>query len=186
MGSRNAPIPDGVESARCLEVDRVVRIVRHRVREVEGDSEVLRTAIAQVPRGQTVREVLVVQRGEGRAGLHASRSMLACRVPDKGGAERLVEGRPVVDPVAEGVVHRIGVVAEAQGGVAVRPSALLLERLGKVPVVQSEPRQDPGAEQLVDEPAVEVEPRSIDRLPVGAHARPAHREPVRVDAEVAS
>ena len=88
------------------------------------------------------------------------------------------------DTVAERVVHGLGVVAEPVRGVAIRPSALLLERLRQVPVVQGEPGQDAGAEQFVDETAVEVEAGLVDVPVARLHPRPAGGEPVRVEAEL--
>ena len=89
-----------------------------------------------------------------------------------------------VDPVAERVVDGLGVVAEPVRGVAVRPAALLLERLRQVPVVEREPGQDARAEQFVDEPAVEVEPGLVDDAVARLDARPAGGEAVRVEAEL--
>ena len=57
-------------------------------------------------RGEAVGEVLVVQGGERRRAARVRPGrVLAAGVADEGGAERLVEGGPVRDPVAEGVVH---------------------------------------------------------------------------------
>ena len=58
------------------------------------------------------------------------------------------------------------------------PAALLLQRLRQVPVVQRQPRQDVGIQQLVDEPLVEVDALRVERAAVGTHARPRGREPV--------
>ena len=93
-------------------------------------------------------------------------------------APRLVEGRPHLDPVAERVVHVERVLGEPLRGVADGPAALLLQRLRQVPVVQRQPREDVGIQQLVDEPTVEVDALRVERAAVGAHARPRGGEPV--------
>ena len=82
----------------------------------------------------------------------------AFQVADPGRAERLVEGRPVLDPVAEALGDDGGVRGEVLGGVARRPAAPVLERLRQVPVVERDERGDAGLQQAVDQPVVEVEP----------------------------
>jgi hypothetical protein len=103
----------------------------------------------------------------------------------KSRAPRLIEGGPSPDAVAERAVHQRSVLGETQGGVARRPAAAILERLGQVPVVQREPRIDVMREQLVDEPPVVVEAAVVTgpatrRLYPG----PGHGEAVGVEAEL--
>ena len=192
------PVPEPVDAARGVEVDGVARVVRHGRGEVERDAEAQAVqppgvapsadrcdgrSLADGVGGEAVRQVLVVQGGQCGIGLAAARCVLARGVADEGGAQRLVERRPVVDPVAERVVDCHGVVAEAVGRVAVRPASFLLQRLRQVPVVERQPREDARAEQLVDEAAVEVESGRVHRAVAGNDARPGGREAVRLEAE---
>ena len=115
----------------------------------------------------------------------ATRGVHADGIAEQRGAERLVEGGPVLDAVTERRVGGLGVVGEPQGGVAVRPAALLLECLREVPVVEGEPGQDAGVEELVDEAAVEVEAGGVDVAVARLDARPAGGEAVGVEAQLA-
>ena len=92
----------------------------------------------------------------------------------------------MLDPIAEGGGHDVGVLGEVVRRRPLRPAALVLQHLGQVPVVQRDVRLDPGGEQLVDEPVVEVEARRGDvTATVGDHPRPGDREPVGAEAEFA-
>ena len=99
-------------------------------------------------------------------------------------APRFVEGRPHAHPIAQGVVHVERVLGEAGCRVAVRPPALLLQRLRQIPVVEGEPGQDARIQQLVDETLVEVDTGRVHRAAVGPHARPRRREAIGVQAHV--
>ena len=57
-------------------------------------------------------------------------------------APRLVVADRVRHDVAEGVGHRAGIDGEALGGVARRPAATVLQRRGKVRVIQRDHRLD--------------------------------------------
>ncbi len=113
QGLEERAVPQGVDAAGRVEVDRVGRIVRDRVREVQRDAELLGAARPQLPHGEAVGEVLVVECGEGRRRIGHARGVLAAGVGDERRAERLVEGRPVGDAIAEGVVDDRGVVARS-------------------------------------------------------------------------
>ena len=137
-----------------------------------------RVARAQLAHRLTVTEQQVVRGEHALGGAVVPGRVQAGGVAEERRAPRLVEGRPHVDPVAERVVHVERVLGEPVGGVAVGPAALLLQRLRQVPVVQRQPRQDAGIEQLVDEPLVEVDALRVERAAVGTHARPRGREAV--------
>ncbi len=93
----------------------------------------------------------MVHGASGAGAIALARGVVAGLVREQRAAPRLVERRPVGHPVAEGVEDDPRVVHEPLGGVAARPAALLLERLGQVSVVQRQPGGDPVVEQLVDE-----------------------------------
>src|SRR6185312_943542 len=91
---------------------------------------------------------------------------------------------PGVDSIAETIVHVEGVLDEAGCRVAVGPAALLLERLGQVPVVEGQPRLDALGQEFVDELRVEVEPLLVDRAAIRSHARPRGGETVGLEPHI--
>ena len=101
-------------------------------------------------------------------------------------APRLVERYPSLHVAAERPRDDVDVLGEALGGVAHAPTALVLERLGQVPVVEGERRLDAPGAKPVDQPVVEVEPALVGRtLARGLYPGPGDREPVRGDAKLA-
>ncbi len=138
----------------------VGRIVARRVlgTEVQDDSDLgVGHPVTQPLDGQAVTEEQVVGGGEAvgdrsPAGRHEPRG-----VAEVARAVRLVERRPVLDAVAEGGGHDVGVLGEVERRRPLRPAALVLEHLRQVPVIQRDVRFDAGGEQLVDETVVEVE-----------------------------
>ena len=98
----------------------------------------------------------------------------------------LIEGHPVVDPVAEHFECRAGEVGETARGVATGPAAVaILERLRQVPVVERRHRADATLEKAVDKPLVEVEAGLVaPPIAIGKQARPGDAEAVRRQAEV--
>ena len=120
-----------------------------------------------------------------RLGL-AARRVVPPAVPDPGDDPRLVVRDPVGDAVAEARRDGLDVLGERIDRVAHGPAARVLEHLRGVPVEERHVRRDAVAEQLVDEPVVEVEPGRVDAAPaLGQDARPGDREPERVEAELA-
>ena len=117
------------------------------------------------------REHQVVGGGDRLPAVVDARRMAPEPVAEERGAPRLVQRQPVVDPVAERVEHEPGVLGEAVRGVARRPAAGVLQLLRQVPVEERRVRLDPGLEQRVDEPAVEVEAALVR----GPACRPAAR-----------
>src|SRR5258708_37182816 len=88
-------------------------------------------------------------------------------------------------PVAEPPRHIAGIIGKRFDGVARLPSALVLERLRQIPVVERGKRFDAGLEQRIDEAAVEVEAlriRLTDAL--GKDSRPGDGETVGPDADI--
>ena len=128
--------------------------------------------------------MLVVHRGQRRARLTQPGRMLAGSVADQRGAKRLVERRPMGDAIPERGLHRRRVVTEAEGRFAVRPTAALLESLRQVPVVERKPGHDARRQQLVHQPAVEVETLLVDRAVARLHSRPACGEAVGAQSEL--
>src|SRR5262249_19334290 len=97
----------------------------------------------------------------------------------------LVDREVVLDAVAELLGHVPRVVGKGLRGLDRLPAAVfVLEGLRQIPVVQRRERLDARREQLVHEPAVEVEALRI-RLAAtfGEDPRPRNREPVRGRAD---
>ena len=111
-------------------------------------------------------------------------SMDAGGVAEERRAPRFVEGRPHAHAIPQRVVHVERVLGEAGCRVAVRPPALLLQRLRQIPVVEGEPGQDARIQQLVDETLVEVDAGRVHRTAIGAHAGPRRREAIGVQAHL--
>ena len=96
----------------------------------------------------------------------------------------LVHGHEVLDAIGELAGGIAGVVGEGVGGIAALPAALVLELLGKIPVVESTEGLDAGCEELVEHAVVEVEALGIGCAgAIGEDARPGDGEAVGFDAE---
>ena len=161
------------------------RCRRLRHGEVERDPDAPgMAAAAEDVRRRAVREQGVMGGAQGRGPVGHSRGLRPVRVAEEGRDPRLVVGDPVGHAVAERAEDVPGVVREALDDVARRPTALVLERLRQVPVVERRERRDPALEQAVDERGVEVEPLPIrPAAPVGLDARPRDREAVALEPE---
>ena len=153
--------------------------------QVERDADLrLRTGGTDGVHREAVPQQQVVCGPDGGGCVTPSGRMITGRVPHEGGAPRLVQGGPVLDPVAECTVHNGGVLGKTVGRVAQWPAARVLDRLRKVPVVEGQPRRDAVVEQLVDEAPVEVQSGRVGRAGAGRlHPRPGNRETVRVEAQ---
>src|SRR5258705_1752553 len=88
--------------------------------------------------------------------------VLAGRVAEKRRAPRFVQRGPYVDPIAEGLGGQRGVLGEPLRGVPLPPSAGVLQRLRKIPMVERGDRADAIAKQFIDEPGVEVQTLAVD------------------------
>ena len=115
-----------------------------------------------------------------------ARGVVAPAVTDPRDDPRLVVRDPVPDAVAEPAGDRLDVLGERIDGVAHGPAACVLDRLRRVPVEERHVRRDAVAEQLVDEPVVEVEALLVHvSAPARDDARPRDREAERVEPELA-
>ena len=155
--------------------------------EVERDPDLgaRRVATQDLDR-PAVRQQQVV-RGCERVRLgFAARSVMPPAVTDPRHDPGLVVRDPVADAVAEALGDGLDVFGECIDRVAHGPAARVLEHLRGVPVEERDVRGDPVAEQLVDQPVVEVETCCVDAAPaLGQDARPRDREAERVEAELA-
>ncbi len=181
------------EPAVVLAVDperggRVLGRVGRRVRlpEIERDPDPrVGRCGANHRDGKPVREQQMVGDRDGRGFAPHAWCVLPHRVADPCDDPRLVVGCPVADTVAESLGDDGGVLDERLGGRALAPTALVLERLRQVPVVQREEGIDPVLEQRVDEPVVEVEPGRVHAATsFRQDARPRDGEAECVEAEL--
>ena len=101
-----------------------------------------------------------------------ARGMLADFVAENRNAPGLIMGHPILDPVAQAFHHDIRVIHKGIQGSAVRPTAFIFERLGQIPVVQSDKRLHPGIQQPIHQPVVIIQA-------LLAHAANAIREDAR-------
>ena len=158
----------------------VARAVRGR----EGGLEVQRDAdLAVTPHrlaGQAVSEQQVMRGGERQRVVGSTGRVDPRAVPEPGGHPGLVQGDPGMHVVPERAVDDRRVLGEPRGRVAVPPTALVLQRLRQVPVIERRQRGDAVAVQRVHQPAVVVEARLVRRPPpFGLDPGPRHRESVR-------
>ena len=183
-GLEEHPVPQRVEELGGPDVGLVLGRRPHR-RVVVGAPHALRPRRAQRDRPASVGEQQVVgdvQRVEHQL---PPRGVDADGVPEHRGDVGLVDRHPVGDAIGETLGHDRGVLLEPVDGAAVEPAAVVLERLGQVPVVERGHRVDPGGQQLVDEPVVEVQARGVDgSATVGLDPRPGDGEAVVPGAEL--
>ncbi len=159
-----------VDAACRIDVTRVAGVSRIGDGVIQRDPEVeVRVTAAQFADRLTVCEQLMVRRQQALGDARVTGCVLTARVGEERRAPRFVQGRPDVHPIAESVMHGAGVVEEPVHDVTVRPAAVLLQRLRHVPVIQGQPREDVGAEQLIDQAAVEVDADLVDGPTVRAH-----------------
>ena len=107
-------------------------------------------------------------------------------VSEHGEDRGFVEGREALDPIAVVTRNQRGVVGKPAGTISIGPSATIIERLRKIPVIKTNPSLDSGCQQGIDEPIVEGEPSLIDHPTAGREdARPGDRKPVGPGPELA-
>ena len=84
-----------------------------------------------------------------------ARGELAEVVTEERGNPRLVVGSPLRHAITECAAHDVGVAHECVDGLAVGPSADVLESLWQFPVVERDVRNDALLEEFIDEAVVE-------------------------------
>lgn len=151
---------------------------------VERDADFPGAGRAQGADGKAVADQEVVGGGQRAAALLCAGGVGARGVADEGAAVWLVEGDPAGHPVAEPLRDQSGVVREALRRLAHPPAAPVFQSLGEVPVVEGGGGGDPGGQQFVDQPVVEVQTGGVGRTcAVGLDPRPGDGEAVAVHAE---
>ena len=111
--------------------------------------------------------------------------MDAEHVAEDGENPRLVERHPMLDAIAEVLRADGGIVAEVSRGVAIGPSAEVLEHLRKIPMIERDERLDVVLQQLIDDAIVKVDALLIGlALAVRHDARPRERDARGIQPEV--
>src|SRR3954449_5635165 len=140
----------------------------------------------EVAHHDSVRQQRMVRCPHSGSPVPQARRLDALRVPEEGGHPRLVVGDLVVDETVEAVEHEPCVLRIPLDDVTLRPTALVLESLRQIPVVERRERNDPSLAQTLGEAPVEVEPLHIrGPAPIRLHPRPRDGEPVSLDPELA-
>src|SRR5690606_34302501 len=70
---------------------------------------------------------------------------------------KLVDGKEMMNPVAEFFCYITGVVGKRFCGIATLPSTFILQRLWQIPMVERSKRLNTGCHQFVGEPIVKIE-----------------------------
>src|SRR5690606_11871795 len=70
---------------------------------------------------------------------------------------KLVDGKEMMNPVAEFFCYITGVVGKRFCGIPILPAPLVLQGLGQIPVVERSKWLDAGGHQFVGEPIVKIE-----------------------------
>ena len=112
------------------------------------------------------------------------RSMGTEGVTHETGDPGLVDGRPVRHPVAQAAEDLLGVCGKPVRAVAVEPAALVLERLGQVPMVEGGVRLYAGCQQGIHQAVVESQAERVGcAFPLGEDARPGDRKAVALKTQ---
>lgn len=91
----------------------------------------------------------------------------------------------VLDAIAERADDDRRVVGKARRGVALGPTAGVLQGLRQVPVVERRERPNAGGERRIDQPFVVVEPLRVGRAAaVRLDPRPGDRKTVALQSEL--
>ena len=114
-----------------------------------------------------------------------ARGVLAFAIAQDARGIRFVEGRPVLDPVAEPPHRDGGVFGKPRSGVPVLPAAAVFESLRQIPVVEADPGLDVFRHHGIDQPVIEFEADWIGCATAGREdARPGYAEAVSPGAEL--
>ena len=75
---------------------------------------------------------------------------------------RLIEHRPMLDAVGQPPRHDPRILGKLVRYIAIEPAAFILQRLGQIPVKETQPRRNSGGDQAVDQPIVKIETARLD------------------------
>ena len=144
------PVVQPVDAAGRVEVRRpVAHATNGREVEDEGHLRIGGDRGSQRRHGEAVSEQEMVRRGQRSRWFRSPGSVVPVGVPEERGAPRFVQRAPVADPIPEARGNQPAVIGKAERGVAIDPTARILELLREIPVVESEHGADAGGEQLV-------------------------------------
>jgi hypothetical protein len=101
-------------------------------------------------------------------------------IAEEGCHPRFVERRPELDPVGQALENETGVLCKAPDRFPVRPSALVLQFLGQIPMIQGCLGLDAGPEQLIHQAVVKIETFDVGLAPaLRHHAAPRNRKTIK-------
>src|SRR5262245_18767347 len=94
---------------------------------------------------------------------------IAEKTEDRG----FVEGREPLDAIAVVTGDQRRVIGKPPGTIPIGPAAPIIERLRKIPMIETKPRLDVRRQQGIDQPIIEGEPWLINEAAAGGEdARP--------------
>ena len=182
-GVEEPAVEVAVGAAGGVFVRGVFRVARPQV-QGDADAPALREIAAEEGHGFRMRRHQHVRDADRRREIRLAGGVAPLEVAGEGDDERLVQRDPERDPVSQRSEHGCCVVDEAVGGFWILPAPSVLKCLGKVPVIERDRRGDARVEQLIHEPAVEVQARTVRHAAArGEDARPGDREAVTPEAE---
>ena len=153
---------------------------------VEGDTDLALAAhFAVGAHGQAMGKQQVMGHLEGDLGSLEARGMLAVLVAQLNDDGRFIMGDPTIDQIAELAETDPGIVFEIMDDAPFQPSALVLEGLGQVPVVQGDRRFDAGGMQGFQQAAIKGHTSLVDGTgALRQDARPGDGEAVGLESQL--
>ena len=139
---------------------RVRLAVRHGNQAVEIEQQPdlsAVSALAENLNGPAVRQEQMVRGLIGLRIITDARGVHTRGVAQEGRHPWFVVGGPEFDAVGQALEYHPGILGETVHGLPVDPSALVLQFLGQIPVIQGRLGLDAGLEQLIHEPVVKIE-----------------------------
>src|SRR5690242_10011567 len=86
---------------------------------------------------------------------------------------------PPGNPIPQSLSHKFGVIGKGVSCFAHQPSTLLMQRQGKIPMIERCDRADIVGQQCVNQPIIEVKPALVDRPgSLRQDAWPGYRETI--------
>src|SRR5215469_4266651 len=99
----------------------------------------------------------MMRRSSKRVQIGHPRSMSAKNVAETGKDGGLIERDPVFNAVSEAIRSLDRILAEPAGNIAIGKSSPILQRLGQIPMKQSDKWRYPRLQKLIDQAIVKIE-----------------------------
>ena len=125
----------------------------------------------------------IVRRDRGFETIAVTRSQSPMQVPTVGHDPGFVQRDPFLHAAVESTEHDRCVVGEPIRDFRIEPTATVIERGWKIPVIERDQRLDSILEQCVDQPDVEIEADGINSTnSAGQYPAPRNAEAVGLEA----